>query len=153
MKGIPHPSKSWLYHDPLKIVLDAPASRLFTQMREFLIDPTHAPIPCKVIGTRFYMYRSLVDVDVYCAKHINYDIIEKLMEKKGELLAYYGGMKRAFHYFNGDILLVKPDVVSRMVCRTDWWDKGKRIYAPDANACDPSFPPGYDIENYLKTFI
>lgn len=121
-------------------------------MRQFLIDPTHAPMPAKVISQRFYMYRSLVDADVYCAKHINYDIIKKLMDKKGELLAYYGGMKRAFQHFNGDILLVKPDTVSRMVCRTDWWNKGKRIFAPtDDEDYDPSFPPGYDLDNYISS--
>ena len=74
---------------------------------------------------------------------MNYDIIEKLMEKKGELYAFFGEMKRSFHHYNGDILLVKPDVVCRMVCRTDWWSKGKRVFAQDAHFYSLSYPPGY----------
>ena len=89
------------------------------------------------------MFKSLEDNEVYCAKHLNYDIIEKLMEKKGELYAFYGGMKRSVQHFNGDILLVKPDVACRMACRTHWWEKSKRVFAQGASFYSLSYPPGY----------
>ena len=146
-KGIPHTGAPFPHYDPLRIQLDANQDRLLEQMKAWLEDPTRAPLPAKVISQRFYLYKSLEDNESYCAKHLNYDIIENIMEKKGELYAFYGGMKRSYQSPNGDVLMVKPDVVQRMACRTDWWQKGKRVFKESMSESDKfyslSFPPGY----------
>lgn len=145
--GIPHSGRPFPHHDPLKMVLNGTQSSLLERAQRWLKDPLHAPLPAAIISQRFYMFQSLEDNDHYTAKHINYDIIERIMEKKGTLIAYYGGMKRAYQNYNGDILMVKPDVVQRMACRTDWWQKGKRIFKENATESEMfyslSYPPGY----------
>lgn len=148
-KGIPHCDKPFPHHDPLFLQLDQPQEQLLEQMQAFIDDPLHAPLPAKVIAEKFYLYKDLETSHSYAAKHINYDIIEQIMTRKGELYALYGGMKRCFQHYNGDILLVKPDIVQRMACRTDWWQKGKRVFKEGQSEMDMfyscSYPPGYAL--------
>jgi hypothetical protein len=144
VKGIPHASESFQYHDPLRMHQTQSKLRLYPLFKRWLNDPQRWDLPCGVIGQRFYYFKSLVDKEKYFAAHINHHIIELLMKKEGELFAFYGGMKRCFENVRGDILLVKPDLVKRTACKTDWWLQGKRIFKPGCETVfDLSYPPGY----------
>lgn len=145
VKGIPHPDAPFEAFAPLRIRLDTSRERLVERMKRWMEHPFEYELPCQVIGQRFYWFKSLVDNDDYFSAHINFDIIQRIMQKKGELYAYYGGMKRCFENYRGEFLLVRPDAVRRMACRTDWWKAGKRCYTNESidNTFELSFPPGY----------
>lgn len=166
VKGIPHIGESFKHYDEIRVVLTQPKERLFQQIQQWLRDPEHWDIPMGVIGERFYMIRMLDPAqppprdmspkqraaweiehsEHYFAKHINYEIIEQIMDNECVLFCYYGTMQKCFQSYNGDFLLVKPDVVRRMACKTDWWapESRKRIYLQERASCwDLSFPVGY----------
>ena len=146
VKGIPHPSHPFQYHDPLRMHQTQSVLRLYPLIERWLQDPMRWDLPCGVIGKQFYYFKT--DEEKYFATHINFKIIEMMMNKEGSLFAFYGGMKRCFEDACGQILLVKPDVVQRTACKTDWWTQGKRIFRlGQESPFDLSYPPGYEFGN------
>lgn len=146
-KGIPHDEHPHPHYDELRIVMDKKRQGLALAMRRWAEDPQCWDLPCGVVGERFYYYRSADEKEEYYAKSINLTMIQKMMQKEGTLTAVFGGMKRCFQHSDGQVLLIKPDVVSRMPCRTDWWspENKKRIFLEGQDSIyDLSYPPGYE---------
>lgn len=156
MKGIPHSDAPFRHTDELKMKMDVKKSLLLERIKLWLSSPSTYELPAPVIGERFYLYQpaeeDYVSLDekgeakngAYAAKHINFKMIEMMMKKEGTLTAFFGGMKKCFLNYDGKALLVKPDVVRRIVCRNDWWLKQKRVFAlgEEQNVFALSLPPG-----------
>lgn len=150
VKGIPHDGAPFPHYQPLQLILTEARHRTVKAMKRWLKNPLHWDLPCGIIGSRFYLYQAKDDPlgEPYFARAINFNMIQKMMRKEGILTAVYGGMKRCFSAANGKVLLVKPDVVQRVPCSTDWWARGKRIYleGQEDDVEELSYPPGYCIK-------
>lgn len=153
-KGIPHDEHPHPHYDELRVMMSKERADLALAMRRWSRDPQCWDLPCGVVGERFYYYQSSDGTEEYYAKSINLTMIQKMMHKQGTLTAVFGGMKRCFQYYDGQVLLIKPDVVSRMPCRTDWWapDNKKRLFLEGQDSIyDLSYPPGYEARVYEES--
>ena len=147
VKGIPHVGEPFKHYDPIQMHMAEPRERFFAKIRRWVEAPTQWEMPAGVIGERFYHVLVHATGEHYFAKHMNYYIIEQIMQGECTLHCYYGGMKKCFQNRNGEFLLVRPDVVRRTACKTDWWSEAsqKRIYLEDRQTPQHlSFPVGYE---------
>lgn len=149
VKGIPHVGESFQHYDPIQLVVEQPRERLFWKLKKWVEDPLRWELPAGVVAQRFY-HVTRSDGSHYFAKHMNFNIICAIMEGGCTLHCYYGGMKKCFRDWNGQFLLVKPNVVRRTACKTDWWsaESRKRIYLQNDEREENSvyflsYPVGY----------
>ncbi|HKX21144.1 MAG TPA: hypothetical protein VJM74_05690, partial [Nitrososphaeraceae archaeon] len=153
VKGIPHIAKPFLHSKKMEVNVSIRDKENLNHLIRWIESPFKFSVPSNLVKTRFYMFKDLTEgegrIRVVFEEHINADLIQKMMNRTGELYCFYGGMKRAIKDDDGQILSVKPSLVQRMACKTDWWSKGKRIFI-DADTINEtrfalSYPPGYSL--------
>lgn len=144
VKGIRHRDKPFSHSKDLHVDLPRKDKQKMIEILNWIKDPFHYSLPQDLVKKLYYVYITRGSADFL--KHLNWDFIKKIMESEGELICFYGGMRRS--YFDetlGRVLTVRPTVTRRMVCKTDWWSLGKRVFFPESNK-DPqaiSYPPGF----------
>ena len=110
----------------------------------WLEEPSKYTPPIDDIKSRFYHYQTADQKQNYFAKHINHQIIKLILAKEGSLSCYYGSFKKEMVSTHGNVLSLTPLINSRMLCRTDWWSKSKRIFLSDEpNPTDLTYPEDY----------
>lgn len=71
------------------------------------------------------------------------------MKREGELACYFGTMKKTVGDGGiGTVFTVKPNVIKRFLCKTNWWEDGKnRSFRGDREfkPTDMTYPLGYDL--------
>ncbi len=145
MKGIPHTDKAQPYFSNIKIVTTPKQDNIIESMNRWLKEPTKYNLPGMVIGKQFYIYYSPSSENMYAVTHINFRVIQDIMKEDGHVYAFYGTMKKSFTNYDGQLLMIRPDVVRRMLCRTNWWAKNKRIFSEDSDNESLTYPPGYEM--------
>lgn len=142
MKGVPHTSKPFS-HDLTFLNLDIlpkEKERLDDIMR-WVEEPFKFSLPTDLVKQRFYFYKT--KGNVFFVKHINCTLIKQILLKAGELFCFYGGMKRRYYDIS-----ITPTIIRRMLCKTNWWAEGKRIFKDgQIGFTNLSFPPGYYEEH------
>lgn len=121
-KGIPHPSGPFPYLEEVRLKLGPVEFDLAIDVLRYVSDPHLYDVPSEFIQQRLYVFEDEERKEMYFARHINYKIIQRLMQRKGTMTAYFGGMKKTFgaqHEIN--FLSITPTVSQRMPCSTDWW--------------------------------
>ncbi len=144
VKGIPHIDEPVKYYDPVQFELDADQEMLLKRVKRWLANPHTYQLPGAIIGQKFYLFQDSTKTLSYYAKNINQRMIKLIMKNEGYVYAYYGGMKKEFTAGDGRFLMIRPTAVMRTVCKTNWWEKNKRIYLTETHHnTDLSFPVGY----------
>jgi hypothetical protein len=149
-KGIPMPSGSkgvYQYGERIESVWSEGELNSCDRMLQWIDRPDKHLCPSELIGRRLFLFRDFQEESVFFAKHFNIDIIEKAMNREGELFAFFGGMKRSLgSSSSGQPTSIEPTVNVRMACRLDWWkDKsGRRTYQnEEGNDAALTVPAGY----------
>ncbi len=145
MKGIPHSDKPHPYFNNIKIVPTAKEENIIATMDRWLKEPTKYNLPGFVIGKQFFIYHNPKSEVMYAVTHVNFRVIRDIMNDEGHVYAFYGTMKKSFTNYDGQLLMIRPDVVRRMLCRTDWWSKNKRVFEEEGNEESLTYPPGYEL--------
>lgn len=141
VKGIPHMKDYFRHGENLNLILTSEQKEKFENAKNFIRNPLYYAPPSNLISKRFYFYK-VDENNFYFARHIDYFMIEKIMENNGELFCFYGGMKKTFYNNNNEFCNVKPTVVRRQVCATNWWNKNKRWLIANQRM---SVPVGFNI--------
>jgi len=147
VKGMPHINGPFPWGENIEVELDEMTARNYKRAKAWLDDPFGREIPSDLIGERIYMYRNLYgEEERIFAKHINYEIIRHVMERQGELVCFFGTMKKSLVDNQGKAFQVRPNVVRRMLLKSDWWARGKRIFmdGDEDNYQALSYPVGFD---------
>jgi len=157
-KGIPHPSGPFYYQESIlsdmdaKVKSDNPTEycgdkqEKLNEIAQWIEDPQAYTIPKNLIGKRLYLYES--EFESMLTTRINFELIRQMMAKQGTLCCYIGTMKKAFLDANGKALMIKPTVVKRLACVTDWWHKegASRFFKKgEEGLFDLSYPQGHVI--------
>jgi hypothetical protein len=145
MKGIPHTDKPQPYYSNIRIVTSPAQENMIATMDRWLKEPTYYNLPGNVIGKQFYIYHNPKSEAMYAVTHVNFRVIRDIMKDDGHVYAFYGTMKKSFTNYDGQLLMIRPDVVRRMLCRTNWWSKNKRIIAEESDEESLTYPPGYEL--------
>lgn len=107
-------------------------------------EPTKYTPPIDDIKSRFYHYQSEDEQINYFAKHVNHEMIKRLLAREGTLCCYYGSFKKEMVSSHGNLLTLTPVINSRSLCKNNWWLKAKRIYlTDDAKSTDLTYPEDY----------
>lgn len=119
--------------------------------------PDHFEVPSCFIKERFYLFRRARDGKTYFAKHLNFKIIQQMMNHEGDLTCFFGGMSKELYTKKNAFLSVAPTVNSRQPCKIDWWTGKNRFFAseldpqfPAPTPFDLSYPKGYDPEELSR---
>lgn len=145
-KGIPHPSGPFLYKERNEVTLDSAQYKELAHVLSWLHEPNLHTIPRNFIGKRFFVFTEQGKDEVSYAKHLTHGLIEKMMARTGTLACVFGGMKKVFLSDRGDVLEVRPDVVRRIACKTDWWSTRAPRFFKEEERNDVfalSYPTGY----------
>lgn len=143
-KGIPHPSGPFPYGEEIKVVFDEKGQDLSDRVLKWIKEPSKYTPPIDDIKARFYHYQSDDGLLNYFAKHVNHDMIKRLLAREGTLCCYYGSFKKDMVSTYGNLLTLTPVINSRSLCKNDWWQKSKRIYlTEDAKSTDLTYPEDY----------
>lgn len=137
----------------------------YQMVKDWFASPYQNPLPTNMIGKRIYMYQELEEevgegeerkatcLNRHFATHINCDLIEKVMSHSGELVCFFGTMKKSMINEHGGLLQVKPTVLRRVLCKNNWWASSKRLFFEgDDQFTALSYPPNYSREN-CRDFI
>jgi hypothetical protein len=149
VKGIPHTNEPFDHHEEIEIVYDKDneedLQRVF-HLVSWVENPYQHNRPMDIVSERLYLYKSNDKEIIYFTKHINLRMIKMMMQKEGEVYCVYGGMKRNIIDRSGNILTIKPSLVKRTLCKTDWWLSGERFFFEDEQAeGDLSYPTEYEV--------
>lgn len=153
IKGMPHVNGPYLFGESIQLDMNGMNVGNYKRAKKWLKDPFNREIPSDLIGQRIYMYRNLQGKEERIfAKHINYEMIKHVMLRQGELVCFFGSMKKSLVNEKGEAFQVRPNVVRRFLLKTEWWNNAetpKRIFA-DGEEDDYqalSYPVGYDPGN------
>lgn len=113
--GIPHPEGPFIYGENVDFTLCEKNKSLMKRLIQWMNEPSRYLVPTDIIGKRFYMYYT-EDGEIIFTKNMNHSLIKKMMERKGELACYFGGMKKTLIQDNGAPLSITPTAVKRVVC-------------------------------------
>jgi hypothetical protein len=82
IKGIPHSNEPFLHSESNVVNIDHLEEEKRKEIIQFVDRPFDYRVPTDVIGKKFYMF---VDSDggASFTKHINIDLIQKIMQKEG----------------------------------------------------------------------
>lgn len=155
VKGMPHTNLEFAYEEDIKRELNGLEENQLHRVLEWFKNPSTNPIPSDLIGNRIYCYHDLTNgedkSDDYYARHINFNIIDQVLTREGELCCYFGNMLKKSSHDNDIAFSVKPNVIRRYLCKTNWWDKGFRFYKPNEDSVfDLTYPAGYNNGNNLE---
>jgi hypothetical protein len=108
VKGIPHRFSNFPHLEEVEWAPDSDTLDKFNQTMKWVKQPMLYKVPPNIISQRFYVFISRENPnDITFVKHINYNLIKKMMGKEGDLYSFYGGMKREVISSNGNFLDVK----------------------------------------------
>jgi len=83
------------------------------------------------------------------APRMTREMIQMMMQGKGELTCLFGSMKKTFTGTGagGEAMEVRPQIIQRIACKTNWWQKlAPRFFYAGEDARDVyalSYPNGY----------
>lgn len=151
-KGIPHPMGPFVYRDDNEDKISLSTHKEIKHVINWIENPGQYIIPTQFIGKKFYLYapnreeneQGEKELKCYFAKHLNFTLIQQMMQRDGILTCLFGGMKKTFLGRDGRMMEIQPDAVRRIPCKTNWWEeKALRRFEEDATVFDLSYPIGY----------
>jgi hypothetical protein len=125
---------------------------LLRRVKAWIDDPDHLEPPVEAIAQRFYVWVGKEEGDVFFAKHMNRQIIRRMMSAEGAVTCYWGGFKKHFVNPYGELMHLTPIVNTRTPCKTSWWSTCSRFFLPDASDMDLSYPKGYEMDEDERQF-
>lgn len=131
-KGIPHPKGPFVYGEDIIEEFKEEREQKMNEIQKWLKNPSTATIPSGIVSKRFYLYET--QYERILAKRITLDMIREMMEREGTLSCFIGTMKKAFLDSKGQVMMIRPDVVQRVACKNDWWQKKAPRHFIDDNS-------------------
>lgn len=126
---------------------------LIRRVKAYVADPNHLEPPVEAIGQRFYVWIGMEEGDVFFAKHMNRNLIKRMMSAEGAITCYWGGFKKHFVSPYGEVMRLTPLINSRTPCKTSWWSTCSRFFLPGADSVmDLSYPKGYEPDEEERDF-